>query len=116
MLLPKYSRDEVLDHFQVTVNMSTFSFGFVMSLLPEVLFNLPESGSPAKQVEPYVRVIGRKAIHSELASVQKRVSRILREVHQYFDYAYPFEVVNIVALPGFTALKPIDNWNVLVFK
>lgn len=96
--------------------MSTFSFGFVMSTMPEVLFNLPEAAVPSQQAQPFIRIIGRKALHNELASLRKRVARILREIHQYFDYEYPFDVLNIVALPGFTALKPIDNWNVLVFK
>lgn len=105
----------MLDHFQVTVPMSTFSFGFVMSTLP---VQLSKSRAPGrKQAKPVVRIIGRKTMRKELAALKRRVARIMYEVHKYLDDEYPlFDVLNIVALPDFEAPRPIYNWNVLVFE
>lgn len=114
----------MLDHFHTTERMSTFAFGFVISQLTELV--VTDGGSVQKAVDadaavavaakPIVRIWARPDFHPELATLRDRVERILTSVRRYTNVDYPLAKLDVVALPGFSALKPIDNWGLAVFK
>lgn len=93
--------------------MSTFTVGFVMSQLTEVKTPTDE------QVDdelPTIRIWARPDFHEELQTLRAKIVTILKSVTKYWAVKYPLGKLDIVALPGFSALKPIDNWGLVVFK
>lgn len=110
----------VIDHFETTERMSTFTFGFVISQLTELVVTSSSTKTPASDeqplIRPSVRIWARPEFHPELATIHSKVEQILRSVRRYWNVDYPLSKLDVVALPGFTALKPIDNWGLVVFK
>lgn len=101
----------VLDQFEITEPMATFEFGFVVSSLTEVADASAETADL-----PTIRIWARPEFHGELETLRERIIQILNVVRRYLNVAYPLPKLDVVALPGFSALKPIDNWGLLVFK
>lgn len=49
--------------------------------------------------------------------VYQKVEKVLAYLRNYWDEDYPLCKLDIVALPaGFSSLKPVDNWGLIVFK
>lgn len=116
--------------------MSSFSFGFVISELSVV--------NETKNTElerPIVKIWGRNDFHHDLSvslklfvsqilfmkdvicvyffgrqDVREKVIVTLRSLQAYLGVEFPLKKLDIVALPGFSAVKPVDNWGLLVFK
>lgn len=103
----------VVDHFKTTDRMSTFTFGFVSSELSEVVYPTAAGSDPDL---PTIRVWARPEFHGELQSLRSKLITVLKSVSKYWAVKYPLGKLDVVALPGFSALKPIDNWGLLVFK
>lgn len=102
-----------MDTFETTGPIPTFAFGFVMSELTEV-----SNDMQVKVAEnlPTVNIWARDEFHGELKSLREKVVTILTAVTKYFDMRFPVDKLDVVALPGFSALKPIDNLGLVVFK
>jgi aminopeptidase N len=37
-------------------------------------------------------------------------------VQKYFGVDFPLEKLDIVALPNFATLKPVDSWGLIIYK
>lgn len=48
--------------------------------------------------------------------VHDKVVLTLKSLQNYFGVDFPLKKLDIVALPGFSAVKPVDNWGLIVFK
>lgn len=48
--------------------------------------------------------------------VREKVIVTLRSLQTYLGVEFPLKKLDVVALPGFSAVKPVDNWGLLVFK
>lgn len=93
--------------------MSTFTFGFVSSQLVEV------SHSADLNIDsdlPTIRIWSQPGFAGELQPLRSKLITILNSVSKYWAVKYPLGKLDVVALPGFYSLKPIDNWGLLVFK
>lgn len=95
--------------------MSTFTIGFVISQLTEIVEST-KAETPGDEDMPTIRIWARPEFHEELQTLRAKVITILQSVTKYWAVKYPLGKLDIVALPGFTALKPIDNWGLVVFK
>lgn len=107
-------RRYVIDRFVVTEPVATFELGFVMSALPEL-----NGGAGVEEPHPFqpqVRIWARPEFHGELETLRARILEILTVVREYLNVGYPLPKLDVVALPALSALKPIDNWGLLVFK
>ncbi|XP_055634884.1 aminopeptidase N [Toxorhynchites rutilus septentrionalis] len=100
------------DHFKVTPPISTYSLGFVVSNLSEV--KCSEDGASSES--PIVRVWARQELQEPMQDVQKKIKRVLDYLVDYWNVSYPLTKLDIVALPNFSAVKPADNWGLIVFK
>lgn len=109
-LISKDNDEYVLDHFQQTPIMSTYSFGFVISQLTQVNVNNSIS------LESSIRIWARPNFHRELVGLHEKIVTILSKIRDYWDKDYPLCKLDIVALPGLSVLKPIDNYGLIVFK
>ncbi|ETN63260.1 protease m1 zinc metalloprotease [Anopheles darlingi] len=63
-----------------------------------------------------VRIWARSDFHANVAQVGERVRLILGKLEAYWGVALPLDKLDIVALPGFSYVKPADNWGLIVFK
>lgn len=109
----------VIDVFNRTPPMSTFAFGFLVSDLTQVLNPDVDTRSPNGTMAAglkQVRVWARPDFHANVALVRDRVLLILGKLEAYWGVALPLEKLDIVALPGFSYVKPADNWGLIVFK
>lgn len=106
----------MVDHFKTTDKMSTFTFGFVTSQLSEVLSSATTVATQDPDLLPTIRIWARPEFHQELQTLRSKLITILKSVTKYWAVKYPMDKLDVVALPGFSSLKPIDNWGLLVFK
>jgi hypothetical protein len=103
----------VIDYFETTPPMSTFTFGFVMSQLTQV----QRLGEPAEQCGKIcVKIWARPDIHMDLNGSYDRVEKVLIYLQNYLAMPFPMKKLDIVVLPGFVSVKPIDNWGLIVYK
>lgn len=119
--------------------MSTFTFGLVISQLSEV--NRTYHTALEK---PKLKIYGRKDFHKEISvkiaiaiipdsngfnwlffsisisitmqNVYEKVVVTLNSLRHYWDVDFPLKKLDIVALPSFSSVKPVDNWGLIVFK
>uniref|UniRef100_A0A2M4AFZ3 Aminopeptidase n=1 Tax=Anopheles triannulatus TaxID=58253 RepID=A0A2M4AFZ3_9DIPT len=107
----------VVDLFERTPPMSTFTFGFLVSDLTQVS-QVPANDEPEGRIAglKQVRVWARPDFHASVAAVRDRVKLILGKLEAYWGVALPLDKLDIVALPGFSYVKPADNWGLIVFK
>ncbi|XP_058127860.1 aminopeptidase N [Anopheles ziemanni] len=103
----------VIDVFKPTPPMSTFTFGFLLSDLQEVTAT---ADAEDPDFRPKVRVWSRRDFQQSLTEVRKRVRLTLEKLQEYWGVELPLEKLDIVALPGFSYVKPADNWGLIVFK
>lgn len=103
----------VIDVFKPTPPMSTFTFGFLLSDLQEVTNATDEVAGPRM---PTIRVWSRRDFQQHLVEVRKRVTLTLAKLQEYWGAELPLHKLDIVALPGFSYVKPADNWGLILFK
>ncbi|XP_037027645.1 aminopeptidase N [Bradysia coprophila] len=104
--------DYEIDHFETTPPMSTISFGFVISQLTQLNIT-----TETPLLKPIIRIWAREDYQDELKDVYGKVEKVLTYLRNYWDEDYPLCKLDIVALPaGFSSLKPVDNWGLIVFK
>jgi aminopeptidase N len=48
--------------------------------------------------------------------VYERIEKSLVLIQNYFGVDFPLKKLDIVALPGFSTVKPVDNWGLVVYK
>lgn len=53
---------------------------------------------------------------SLLKDVRSKVILSLKSLQSYWGVDFPLNKLDVVALPGFSSVKPVDNWGLLVFK
>lgn len=97
-----------MDYFETTPLISTYALGFVISDLKAV-------NTTFKGKVP-VTIYAREELKDDLERVYPKVDRVLQTISDYMGAEYPLEKLDIVALPGLNAVKPIDNWGLTVFK
>lgn len=102
----------VMDHFETTPPMSTFTIGFVTSRLEM----LNKTVVPLTPETPIVQIWSRPNIHEDLKDVYGKVGEILNYLKNYWGVEFPLKKLDIVALPGFSSVKPADNWGLIVMK
>nr|XP_040240358.1 aminopeptidase N [Anopheles coluzzii] len=105
----------VIDVFKQTPPMSTFTFGFLVSDLQQVTPSLSDEKED-ERLKPTIRVWARRDFQKNVADVQQRVKLALRKLQEYWGVPLPLEKLDVVALPGFSYVKPADNWGLIVFK
>uniref|UniRef100_A0A8W7PVR4 Aminopeptidase n=1 Tax=Anopheles coluzzii TaxID=1518534 RepID=A0A8W7PVR4_ANOCL len=105
----------VIDVFKQTAPMSTFTFGFLVSDLQQVTPSLSDEKED-ERLKPTIRVWARRDFQKNVADVQQRVKLALRKLQEYWGVPLPLEKLDVVALPGFSYVKPADNWGLIVFK
>ncbi|XP_050097028.1 aminopeptidase N [Anopheles aquasalis] len=109
----------VIDVFEQTHPMSTFAFGFLVSDLTQVSDELDgrvDTSNVTMAGLKQLRVWARPDFHANVALVRDRVRLILGKLEAYWGVALPLNKLDIVALPGFSYVKPADNWGLIVFK
>uniref|UniRef100_A0A182SLF0 Aminopeptidase n=1 Tax=Anopheles maculatus TaxID=74869 RepID=A0A182SLF0_9DIPT len=104
----------VIDVFKRTPPMSTFTFGFLVSDLQQVPSMSVEKDDERKK--PAIRIWARRDFQKNVADVEQRVKLALQKLQDYWGVELPLEKLDVVALPGFSYVKPADNWGLIVFK
>lgn len=98
----------VLDEFETTPPTPTYALGFLISELSVVEAKFKGQWK--------VAIYSRSDIKHELVQVYEKVELVLKSLTNYFAAEYPLQKLDIVALPGLSAVKPIDNWGLVIFK
>lgn len=97
-----------MDYFETTPPISTYALGFVISDL-QLVKNTFES-------KWQISIYAREELAEDLQKVYPKVDRVLKTITDYMGADYPLKKLDIVALPGLIAVKPIDNWGLTIFK
>lgn len=97
-----------MDYFETTPPISTYALGFIISDLPVV-------NTSFKGKVP-LTIYAREELTEELERVYAKADKVLQTISDYMGAEYPLKKLDIVALPGLTAMKPIDNWGLTIFK
>jgi aminopeptidase N len=51
-----------------------------------------------------------------LQGLEEKITKTLTFLKDYWGVDYPLSKLDIVALPGLSSVKPIDNWGLILFK
>ncbi|XP_037815960.1 aminopeptidase N [Lucilia sericata] len=109
----KNNEDEVyvLDHFETTPPMSTFTFGFVISQLEKYVPHQTD-----QNIQPNITIWSTPDLHSELEDVYVKLTKIYNCLNNYFNVSIPLSKIDVLAIPGLASVRPADNWGLLMFK
>ncbi|KAL0271165.1 UNVERIFIED_CONTAM: hypothetical protein PYX00_008351 [Menopon gallinae] len=108
----------VWDHFQSTPPMSTFSLAIVISDFQSVSINTTRTRIQRTVlfvVNNSLRIWSRKEIAPSLHTALRIAPKALTEITNYLAMPLPVPKIDIVALPGYTAI-PDSNWGLIIFK
>lgn len=98
-----------MDEFESTPPVSTYALGFLISELAPI-----EHTKAEEQWD--VNIYAREDIKNDLTEVYDKVNKLLKSITTYLGSDYPLKKLDIIALPGLSAVKPIDNWGLIIFK
>ncbi|XP_039749828.1 aminopeptidase N [Pararge aegeria] len=104
----------VWDHFQRTPPISTFTLGLVIADLKQQGENIVYMDDIGNKIE--LRVLGRPEYLQALEGVNKKVLRVITQVAYLWQVPLPLTRLDIVALPYYQGVKPVDNWGLIIFK
>ncbi|XP_065072809.1 aminopeptidase N [Ochlerotatus camptorhynchus] len=105
------SNGKVADHFKITPPISTFTLGFVVSDLLE-----DSDDKQNKITKPIVKLWARKEFHEQNKDVKYKLKIVLEYLINYWNVSFPLEKLDVIVLPNFSAVKPADNWGLVVFR
>ncbi|XP_075147171.1 aminopeptidase N [Haematobia irritans] len=105
--------DYVIDHFEITPPMSTFTFGFVTAQLEK----LDIHSNISSDFEPFeINMWGSRNMVPNLDDVYTKLTMIYKLLVEYFNSPLPLKKIDVLALPGLPLMYPSDNWGLLIFK
>ncbi|XP_017774148.1 PREDICTED: aminopeptidase N [Nicrophorus vespilloides] len=102
----------VWDHFRQTPPMSTFTVGVVVTNFPSITYN---SGGERERM-PIVRVFARPDFLLSFNNTTLKVARSLKIIQKFWGTKYPLPKLDCLALPNYQAIRPADNWGLILFK
>ncbi|KAM7360043.1 aminopeptidase N isoform 1-T2 [Cochliomyia hominivorax] len=101
----------VVDYFETTPPMSTFTFGFVISQLEKYVANEMD-----QMISPNISIWSTPDLHSELEEVHTKLITVYNCLKNYFNVSIPISKIDVLAIPGLASVRPADNWGLLMFK
>ncbi|KAI5698987.1 hypothetical protein M8J75_014843 [Diaphorina citri] len=104
---PERTGPYVWDHFQETVFMSTYLVAMAVTDFSHRVHNDDHSGS--------FRVWSREEYINQTAYSLDIGPRLLKYFEKYFDYHYPLEKTDMIALPDFGA-GAMENFGLITFR
>ncbi|XP_073943327.1 aminopeptidase N [Choristoneura fumiferana] len=104
----------IWDHFETTPPMSTFTLGLVIADLKQLNTSTFYTDDKGNKIE--LRVFGRPEYLEALNGVTEKLSRVFKEIAQFWQVPLPLKRLDIVALPNYQGVKPADNWGLIVFR
>ncbi|XP_030557590.1 aminopeptidase N [Drosophila novamexicana] len=106
-------KDHVIDHFEQTPPMSTFSFGFVTS----ELFKLKDDFETARNsTDPVINLWSFQDRTNQLQHISKNALLAYKTIQNYFGISLPMSKIDVVVIPELPIVRPVDNWGLLLFK
>uniref|UniRef100_A0A1A9WGS8 Aminopeptidase n=1 Tax=Glossina brevipalpis TaxID=37001 RepID=A0A1A9WGS8_9MUSC len=110
--------DYVIDYFEPTPPMSTFTFGFVISQLNKLkregtLFMQTQTGLE-EQME--INLWARQEALADIKDVYEKLYTIYDRLIDYFNVSLPLKKIDVIAIPELDFLHPADCWGLLMFK
>jgi len=103
----------VWDHFKVTPPMSTFTLGIVVSDFTCITYNATNSSN---SIPVEIKIWGRPDYISALQNVTHKVVKSLKILQDFWNISYPLPKLDCLSLPNYQALRPADNWGLILFK
>lgn len=52
----------------------------------------------------------------QIKDIYGKISTTLRTIQNYWNIDFPLKKLDIVAAPGLSVVKPVDNWGLIIFK
>ncbi|XP_059611895.1 aminopeptidase N [Phlebotomus argentipes] len=101
----------VVDHFTSIPKISVFSLGFLTSKLV-----LIKDDTLVKNEEQKVEIYVQPGMENAFPTLYQKVHTVIKAVEDFWGVKYAICKLKIVGLPGLTAVKPIDNWGLIIFK
>ncbi|XP_013111862.1 aminopeptidase N [Stomoxys calcitrans] len=109
----KPNLDYVVDHFEVTPPMSTFTFGFVISQLKKIDFPM-EYASGENKLQ--INIWASKKNASKFEDTFSKLTRLYNYMEEYFNSSLPLSKIDVIAIPELPLMHPSDNWGLILFK
>lgn len=114
----------VVDHFETTPNLATFSLGFVISQFDSVNGTLTDEENlkdfQEQQLEHKdalgVHIYSRREFANSLEGVYDKVFRVQQILKRYLNSAFPAGTLKIVALPNVVLVRPADSFGLIVMR
>lgn len=113
----------VVDHFETTPKLATFSLGFVISQFQSVNGTLTDEENikdlqemQAEKSPLCVHIYSRREFASSLDGVYDKVFRIQQLLKRYLASPFPACALKIVALPNVVLVRPADSFGLIVMR
>ncbi|XP_023169750.2 aminopeptidase N isoform X2 [Drosophila hydei] len=109
-------KDHVIDFFETTPPMSSFTFGFVTSNLVKLQNEVKPEAELKTQSEPVINLWGFEDNVNQLKEVREKVLLAHKAIQSYFEIPLPLSKIDVVVIPELPVVRPVDNWGLLLFK
>ncbi|XP_062121831.1 aminopeptidase N [Drosophila sulfurigaster albostrigata] len=100
----------VIDFFEKTPPMSTFTFGFFISAL-----QLYKSTNIMTSSQPIIQMWTLKDDENQLEETYIKIVTIYNKIKHYFGTHIPLSKIDVVCIPDLPLARPVDNWGLLLF-
>uniref|UniRef100_A0A1A9VNN8 Aminopeptidase n=1 Tax=Glossina austeni TaxID=7395 RepID=A0A1A9VNN8_GLOAU len=104
----------VIDYFETTPPMSTFTFGFVISQLNKFKPDQGKLTDIGLQLE--INLWAREEVLPEIKEIYAKLNEIYPLLIDYFNVSLPLKKIDVLAIPELGSLRPADCWGLLMFK
>ena len=115
--------ETVVDHFETTPNLATFSLGFVISQFDNVNGALadPENLKDLQEMQAHneslcIQIYSRREMAGSLDGVYDKVFKIVQSLKRYLATPFPVCAWKIVALPNVGLVRPANSYGLIVIR
>lgn len=113
----------VVDHFETTPKLATFSLGFVISQFESVNGTLTDEENlkdfqemQFEKKDLCVHIYSRREFSSSLEKVYDKVFKIQQILKRYLASEFPSCALRVVALPNVALVRPADSFGLIVMR
>ncbi|XP_030382477.1 aminopeptidase N [Scaptodrosophila lebanonensis] len=108
------SLDEyMIDFFETTPPISTFTFGLIITKLQKLD---PYSEQIDPQVQPNINIWSNNINMEDLQKIQHKLELIYNLIRNFFNVTVPLKKIDIVGIPEVSFIQPVNNWGLLLIR
>ncbi|KAL7740187.1 hypothetical protein ACLKA6_003893 [Drosophila palustris] len=112
-------QDHVIDYFEKTPPMSSFTIGFVISNLKKCNvegLKTPRISNLTVLEQPEIEIWTLADRQIQFEETYEKILTIYKRIQDYFGVTIPLSKVDVIVIPDLSIVRPVNNWGLLLLK